>query len=647
MKYFAFLPMTVLILFFLSSCMPQPVVRQIPATYNRAEVMFEEAEQRYKAKKYEEAVRMFNNVIAEFPDSPESAVALMKNGMIYKELGKFHEARRFFQKLIEQHPPGRLVDDAKIEILNTYLSEGNYQQTIRLASRLFKRSADGTYPPQVYMVVGNAYLMADEPENAVKLYTMAFKIASQSEKDLILEKLKSGIRQIPSDSLRLLIDQMDDKFPKGYLMYQLGLNHTEVENYKEAISVLNDFIQKFPSHSESMQAKNLLDNLQKQPEKEKYIIGCLLPLSGKYEKLGQLAWAGIEFALSQFSSKYKNPVIKIMVRDTGSDAAQTSKALADLASENAAAIIGPMINAEAAAQEAQNQKIPIITLTLAKNVTDYGDFVFRNFLTPEMQIKSMVSFMINTFGLKRFAVLYPKESYGATFMNLFWDEVVSQGGVVVGAQSYDITLTDFREPIKKLSGHFGKVSDDLLRQHLYQFLGKKASSEDLRFSKAIQKPAAELGAVFIPDSPAKAGMILPQLAYYDISGVYALGTNLWHSEKFIEMAGNYSQKAILTDGFFAESSNPYVQSFRQKFEVTYGHVPGFVEAVAFDTANLLMEILALQNIEHRSQLRDALIQVRDFPGVTGKTSFDPTGEAQKEAYVLCIKNEQFMEMKRP
>jgi branched-chain amino acid transport system substrate-binding protein len=142
-------------------------------------------------------------------------------------------------------------------------------------------------------------------------------------------------------------------------------------------------------------------------------------------------------------------------------------------------------------------------------------------------------------------------------------------------------------------------------------------------------------------------MIIPQLSYYDVSGVYVLGTNLWHSENFIHLVGDYAQKAILTDGFFAGSKNPRVRSFVDEFQATYGHEPGFIEAVAYDTAMLLMEILVQHNILYRSQLKDALTQVTDFPGITGKTSFDHTGEAQKDTYVLFIKNKRFLELKQP
>jgi branched-chain amino acid transport system substrate-binding protein len=650
MNYLKFSLVVIISLFFLGACTPKSIISDTPATYNLSLELLEQADGQFKVKKYDEAIRSYNELIIKFPDTPEAARAMMNNGLIYKELKKFSEARPFFERLVARYPRSRLADDARIEILNSYLSEGNYQQTISKASELFDRSYQGAYPMQAYLVVGDAYLESGRPEYALKLYALALKIAPEFERDAILEKIIFGIDRIPADRLESLLNEMDDTFAKGDIMYRLGLKQFEAGNHAGALLIFNQFLDKFPTHNEASQAKKWIDAIQKQVHEGHYAIGVLLPLSGKYQELGQKAWTGIEFAIAQFGSTFQTAGISAVIRDSGSDREQTKQATAELASGQVAAIIGPMVNAEVAAEEAQIQKVPIITLTLADKITEQGDYVFRNFLTPHMQIKSMVSFLVNSMGIKRFAVLYPKEKYGTKYMNLFRDEVVLQGGVVAGSESYDVSMTDFKDPIQKLSGLFWDISDNLLAKRLEEFVDTVDTYEQYGATDTlinIEKPFADLGAIFIPDSPAKVGMIIPQLSYYDVSGVYVLGTNLWHSEKFIHLVGDYSQKAILTDGFFAGSRNPRVRSFVDEFQATYGHEPGFIEAVAYDTAMLLMEILVQHNILYRSQLKDALTQVTDFPGITGKTSFDHTGEAQKDTYVLFIKNKRFLELKQP
>jgi hypothetical protein len=71
---------------------------------------------------------------------------------------------------------------------------------------------------------------------------------------------------------------------------------------------------------------------------------------------------------------------------------------------------------------------------------------------------------------------------------------------------------------------------------------------------------------FIPDAPKKAGLVIPQLAYYDIRDVYLLGTNLWNSKTLLEMSGDYMKSTLIVDGFFAESQSQRVKDFVAAFQ---------------------------------------------------------------------------------
>jgi hypothetical protein len=46
----------------------------------------------------------------------------------------------------------------------------------------------------------------------------------------------------------------------------------------------------------------------------------------------------------------------------------------------------------------------------------------------------------------------------------------------------------------------------------------------------------------------------------------------------------------------------------------------------------------------RLQLRDGLLQVRDFLGVSGTTSMDPSGNAEKILYLLTIRNGRIVQL---
>jgi ABC-type branched-subunit amino acid transport system substrate-binding protein len=307
----------------------------------------------------------------------------------------------------------------------------------------------------------------------------------------------------------------------------------------------------------------------------------------------------------------------------------------ELIDERVAAIVGPIVTAELAAYEAQENRIPIITLTQKDQITSIGDYVFRNFITPEMQVKAIADYTTTSLGLNRFAILYPDENYGITFMNLFWDELIEKGGKVVGLESYNPAHTDFADPIRKLVGLYYKIPDDLREaddlssgENNYQGdyerqLDQNNADENRAQNKKDEpEPFVDFDAIFIPDAPKTAGLIIPQLAFYDVKDVYLIGTNLWHSEVLIKMATQYVQGAIMPDGFFTESASPVVQDFVKVFEDTYEETPGFIEAVVYDSAMMMFGVLIQPDLRFKSELKDGLLNLANFSGVTGPTNFD-------------------------
>ena len=214
-------------------------------------------------------------------------------------------------------------------------------------------------------------------------------------------------------------------------------------------------------------------------------------------------------------------------------------------------------------------------------------------------------------------------------MNLFWDEVIARGARIVGVEAYDSTHTDFTDQIKKLVGRYYWVPKDL---------------RDPTFRSNPKMPLIDFDAIFIPDAPKKAGLLIPQLVYNDVNDTYLLGTNLWHSDSLIEMSRRHAQGAIIPDGFFAESASKPVEDFVKAFEEVFDQKPEFIEAVAYDTAMILFRLVNHPNIRFRSSLKNELKKLKDFQGVTALTSLNNDGDAQNKVYLLRIEGERFVEL---
>jgi ABC-type branched-subunit amino acid transport system substrate-binding protein/predicted negative regulator of RcsB-dependent stress response len=634
------------------SCTSKPGVIQVSKEDQAGDKLFLQAEKLFKKESYENALEAYEKYLDRFPQGHMAPAAVMRIGKIYVALGNYKEARNTYNRIQAEFPDSTFAMDAKVEILVTYLEEGEFDEVIQKASSILEESVSSIHLTQTYAILGDTYLAMDAAEDAVYFYTMAFKLAVGPEKKIVIDKLNGAISSLESTDILSLLGYVNEEPLRGYLMYQLGLNYSEEKKYDEALRTFSEFINNYPEHENIPQAEILIEEISKKLVYRRTTIGCLLPLSGPYEAYGSRALKGIELAFSQFNSQGIDPPVSLIVKNTGADPEKAAAAVQDLIDEKVAAIIGPMVKAETAATLAQLNGIPIITVTQKDNITEIGDYVFRNFLTPKMQVETIVSYAAEELGLRTFAILYPEEKYGTTFMNLFWDEVIAHGGEVVGLESYNPSHTDFADPIKKLVGLYYEVPEDLKEslmppvdnedQYDEETLDEEAKTDE----QEEEEPQAivDFEAVFIPDEPNKAGLIIPQLAFYDVEDVYLLGTNLWHSDKLIEMAKEYVQEALLADGFYSESKSKRVRNFVRIFEETYGAKPGFIEATTYDSAVILFQLVSRPDIRSRNALKNELLNLRDFPGVTGLTSFDPSGDVQKQLSLFRIKGSRFVEL---
>ncbi len=626
----------IVLLFFLS-CIPKAIIPPVPEEEVAGDELFLRAENLYHEKSYKEAFEKYNRYLSYFPKGPLADDSLMKMGLIYTAVGKDKKARKIFNRLLSEYPDSPLVYDARVEILVTYYNEDKFSEVIQLASGLLEDKVSRVQLTRIYEILGDTYVAMDSPEDSIYFYNMAYEKSKDEEKEPIVEKLKEAVSRLDSENVLLLLSHLEDKLPRSYLMYQLGLNYSKEEKLDDSVKVLTEFIKSFSDHENVAQAKLLIEEIAAKSVYSRYTIGCLLPLSGRYKMYGNRAMKGIELALGRFSSHGNNLPINLVIKDTGGDPEKAVLAMKELLNDKVAAIIGPIITAEPVATEAQYSGIPMITITQKENITDIGDNVFRNFITPEMQVKTIVAYAVEVLEVKSFAILYPQEKYGTTFMNLFWDEVLKYEGKVVGVESYNPAHTDFSDSIRKLVGLYYEVPDDLKEK-------KDVEEEDKDKKEEEPEAIVDFEAIFIPDAPNKAGLIIPQLAFHDIEDVYLLGTNLWHSKKLIDMTKEYIQRAIIPDGFSPESTSVRVRDFVDNFEKTYGEKPGFIEAITYDTSMILFQTLSRPDVRSRNAIKNELMGLKNYQGVTGLTSFDDNGDVEKQLSLLRIKGDKFIDL---
>ena len=59
---------------------------------------------------------------------------------------------------------------------------------------------------------------------------------------------------------------------------------------------------------------------------------------------------------------------------------------------------------------------------------------------------------------------------------------------------------------------------------------------------------------------------------------------------------------------------------------------------------ILFNVVSREQVRYRNEIRDELLNMNNFQGVTGLTRFDENGDAKKKLYLLRVKGKKFVEL---
>jgi branched-chain amino acid transport system substrate-binding protein len=600
------------------------------------------AEEAFKAGNLEEASQRYRELAMAFPGSPQAAQALLRQGELDYGLEKYEKAASWFQQVIKEFPFRSEGNEARLWLLRCYLKLERFNDAVETGRPLIKYLPEKSQKALAAEIVGDAEAARLNYAKAVKWYVISDELAEGDKHIFLAAKVDIVLKHLGRDEVVALLAEYPETFPNLQLQTRLVEIDMESGRFGVAQKQLKSLIERWPDHPLVDTWKGMSAKVDEWMKVDMTAVGCVLPLSGRYQAYGDRILRGLVMAAQDL--KNVGGDIQLIIKDSGGDPGVAVAAVRDLVMDNkVAAVIGPLsrVAAEAAAEEAEKLWVPIITLTQKEGISHIGSYVFRYFLSNEQQTRALVEYAVLGLDYKRFAILYPDDGYGTRLMNLFWDELDQLGAEVRGVETYDPSQTDFADQIKKLVGLYyprveGETSEWTEGVKTDESSPAGSTGQASRDQEEELTPIVDFDAIFIPDGYSQVGLIAPQLAYHDVTGVKLLGTNLWNSQKLVEMAAPYLQDAVFVDGFFSGSGLPLTSQFVESYEKTFGGKPGYPEAQAYDTVHLLMEALRQPGVTSRPMLRDALLGIQALPGVAGIASVSPDGEVSKTPFLITI-----------
>jgi len=327
---------------------------------------------------------------------------------------------------------------------------------------------------------------------------------------------------------------------------------------------------------------------------------------------------------------------ELVVRDSQLNPEITKSLVHELVeTERVIAIIGPLARktSEAAAEEAERLRVPLISLSLTENIPELGEFIFRNNQSWKQEIQELLEYATSELQACRFLILYAKTREGRQKMRLFWDAAVLKGCKVVAVEGFK------DEGQKSLVNEFDTFTGKI----------RRLGTEDkiiLKELKEKEVPILNFDAVFVAVGSGgvkNLSLIFPYSEVYKMRKTTFLGDSGWNDSALPYAPGLRGVKnPVFVDSFFQQSKTPAMQQLLRLHErILYRHQnyigPTAYTAFAYDTLIILMQLLEDERNQSHRDLRDALLNMQMFPGVTGNLRFDEKGKVEREMQLLTLR----------
>ncbi len=609
-----------------AGCAPKVVPE--PAWEKDARALLDQADSQFQKKQYDLATRTVEAFFKRFPSSRHQDRAYYLLGETRLTQRDYPRALSYYKEIIEKYPASPLIGSAKYRLGQCYFEIKEYELAI---ANLEDRSkiTDPARLKRAAEMLAAAYVAKKSYAPALKEYTYLAETA-QNEKqragyrDAVREIVEKNLTE---DELRTLSGQ--SVYPADIAQLRLAKLLIDQRQYGDAVRVGKKFLETFPMHPEKTRGEMLVNEATARLSSPRYHIGALLPQSGQLAFFGDRVLKGIQLAVHAHNLQYPDIRVELLVKDTEGSPEKAVAALTELASEGIVAAVGPLLTkeAEALAPLLEKLKVPVITPAASgEGLGKASPWLFRNALTNSTQAAAAAQFALGL-KLKKIVIFYPDDAYGKDLTRAFTRELERRAEV--------LAIVEYPPDVKDFGPYIRRVMEIDLRSRKILL-----PEDDAERKKLLNEYTPSFDGLYLPGHAERVGLLIPQLAFYNIQGVTMIGSNNWHSNDLIERAGRHAEGAVFIDGFFPESADPVIKPVMDAYRSAYQEEPDILSAQAYDATMMVLSLLK-ERRDTPSSLRDGLLAMKDYPGVSGVTTFPGIGEAQKKLFLITVQDGQF------
>ncbi len=340
-------------------------------------------------------------------------------------------------------------------------------------------------------------------------------------------------------------------------------------------------------------------------------IGVFEPMSGADKEAASKEIEGIELAHTLYPT-VDGKKVELIYQDNRSSIDAVEPAIKELIGMEPVVILGSYgdANTLAASKYINKAKIPAIAITNTNPIiTATSDYFFRVCIINPYQGDALAYYAYEAMKADKACILVQSgdaesAAIAQRFMKRFQDLTGSEDSIVVNSE-YDVSRQDYIDQLKEIKKSGAKV-------------------------------------VLLPGNEDDAEAILAEAHEMGIEATF-LGTANWDGAKLVKNIGKEAaSKAIyirVADSEAAQLNSKTYLDFQTVYEGRYGEgeITDNSIALGFDAYLVAIEAIRKAGSDNGGKaICDAIHEIKEFNGATGKISFNAKGDPRKMVTVYTI-----------
>lgn len=341
------------------------------------------------------------------------------------------------------------------------------------------------------------------------------------------------------------------------------------------------------------------------------VVGFVAQLTGKQAELGVQERNGVLLAVEKINAAggIAGRKIELLIRDDLGVPESAKTADEELIKADVVAIIGHATSGQTLSglKVTNPAKMVMLSPTVSTPVlSGQDDYFFRVYPTFKESSQAFAEYIFKTDGLKRLAIIYDTDNiaYAKTYRSTFSEKFTSLGGTISGESSFASSAHPDFQPL------LSQLRDDK--------------------SDGLLIIASDIDTALIAQRARIMGWQIP------------LFTSAWaQTETLINNGGKAVNGIKLEQSYALSSQVPSFVAFKASFQSRFGNPPSFGAAFSYEAMMVLADALKKTD-GNTDNLKNALLETRDFKGVMDSFSIDKFGDVQRPFYLSSIQDGKYV-----